>query len=126
MFTKLNRYGQSDQTINGNIEAKLNALSNCGNIENILEYRKHIRQLIDAVISHRRYYFFERAEEGRPAQINTLLQNIHNRTHFWSRNVNESENEVDMRNIQMTLGERTRSLAERNAHFRHYFDILTS
>jgi hypothetical protein len=108
VFTKLNRVGKSDETINDNIEAKLNALRNCGNIENSLEYRKHIRQLIDAVINNKRYYFFERAEEGRSAQINTLLQNIHNRTHFWSRNVNESDNEVDMRNIQMTLGERTR------------------
>jgi hypothetical protein len=60
--------------------------------------------LIDAVIDKKRVFFFEKAEEGVPARLdNKLMQEIHERTQFWSRKV-AKDNEVDMSNIEITLG----------------------
>jgi hypothetical protein len=56
------------------------------------------------VIEKKRVFFFEKAEEGVPARLdNKLMQEIHERTQFWSRKV-AKDNEVDMSNIEITLG----------------------
>ncbi len=60
------------------------------------------------------------------AQQNNLLQNIHERTQYWRREVGPDGKDMDMRHIEMTLGERTRDLVATNKKFEHDFAILTS
>jgi hypothetical protein len=105
VFTKVARLGQSEETILGNIRAKLEAFSNCGSVSNTLEHRDAIRLLVAQVIANKRFFYFERAEEGRSAQQNNhLLQDIHECTQYWRREVGADGKDMDMRHIEMTLG----------------------
>jgi hypothetical protein len=119
VFTKLDRQGYNDAVVAGNIEAKLIALRNCGNLTRT-DYWRDLQELIDVIIASKRYYFFEKGKDNTPApQENKLLQEIHEKTSFWTRNLVEGDQEVDMSNIQMTLGNRATEISQTNSQFKH-------
>lgn len=60
-------------------------------------------------------------ENTYASQSNKLLQQINDSTSFWVRNINLDDNEADMSNIQMTLGNRCREIAEVNKKFKEDF-----
>ena len=86
VFTKLRKLNkQSDDQIKEYIKNKLILLKQSSIIQNVIEYRDVIEQLIDTIIDKKRYYFFEKAQANVPAPVSDLLTEISSNTTYWSR-----------------------------------------
>ncbi len=86
VFTKLRKYNkESDEQIKEYIKNKLVSLKGSSVIQNVIEYKHVIEELIDTVIDKKRYYFFEKAQANVQAPVCNLLAEINSNTTYWSR-----------------------------------------
>lgn len=70
-------------------------------------------ELIDHIVKKNKFFIFSRARNGQVAEPNTMLQEIHQKTDYWTRDLIPDETEVDLTYVQMSLGYRARELASK-------------